>query len=96
MLNNQLLSLKTAINDSPATCLLDSGAAHNFLSADWCQTNGLKLDSTEHFSIHLADGQEVSSVGKVRCFMHFGATKTAFTFHVLQYDIPCILAILLL
>ena len=52
MLNNQLLSLKTVINDGSATCLLDSGATHNFLPADWCQANGLKLDSIEHFSIY--------------------------------------------
>ena len=55
ILNNQLLSLKTVINDSPATSLLDSGATHIFLSADWCKANGLKIDSTEHFSVCLAN-----------------------------------------
>ena len=64
MLNNQLLSLKTVFNDSPATCLLDNGATHIFLSADWCKANSLKVDSTEHFSVYLADGQEVSVYGK--------------------------------
>ena len=93
MLNNQLLSLKTVINDSPATCLLDSGATHNFLSADWCKANGLQFDSTEHFSVRLADGQEVSAVGKVKCFVDLGPMKTALTIHVLQCDIPCVLGI---
>ena len=65
MLKNKLLSLKTAINDGPATCLLDSGAAHNFLSVDWCQANGLEFDSTEHFSLYSADVQEVSAAGKL-------------------------------
>ena len=65
-LNNQMLSLKIVINDSLATCLLDSGATHSFFSADWCKTNGLKLDSTEHFSVRLADEQEVSAVRKIK------------------------------
>ena len=93
MLNNQLLSLKTVINDSPATCLLDSGATYNFLSADWCKANGLKFDSTEYFSIYLADRQEVSAVEKVKCFVDLGPMKTTLTFHVLQCDIPCVLGI---
>ena len=96
ILHNQLLSLKTVINDSLATCLLDSGATQNFLSADWCKVNNLKFDSTKHFGIHLADGQEVSSVGKVKCLVDLGPMKTALTFHVLQYDIPCVLGILFL
>ena len=91
MLNNQLLSLNTVINDSPATCLLDSGTTHNFLSADWCKVNCLKFDSTEHFSVCLADRQEVSAVGKVKCFVNLGPMKTALTFHVLQCDIPCVI-----
>ena len=57
MLNNQLLSLMTVINDSPATCLLDNYATHSFLSADWCQANGLKFDFSKHFSVYLADKQ---------------------------------------
>ena len=56
ILNNQLLSLRTVINDSPATCLLDNGVTHNFLASDWCQANGLLVNSTEHFSVYLADG----------------------------------------
>ena len=90
MLNNQLLSLKTVINDSPATCLLDSGATHNFLSVDWCKANGLKFDSTKHFYVYLADRQEVSAVIKVKFFVDLGPMKTALTFHVLECDIPCI------
>ena len=90
MLNNQLLSLKTVINDSPATCLLDSGATHNFLSADWCKANSLKFDSTEHFSVYLADEKKVSAMGKVKHFVDLGPMKTALIFYVLQYDIPCI------
>ena len=93
ILNNQLLSLKTIINDSPATFLLDSGATHNFLSADWSKANGLKVDSTEQFSIYLADRQEVSAVGKIKCFVDLGPMKTALTFHVLQCDILCVLVI---
>ena len=92
-LNNQLLSLKTIVNDSPATCLLDSGATHNFLSADWCQANGLKSVSTEHFSLHLVDRQEVSAVGKAKCFADLGPIKTFLTFQVLHYNIPCFLGI---
>ena len=80
ILDKQLLSLKTVINDSPATCLLDSGATHNFFSADWCKANGLKVDSTEHFSVYLVDGQEVSAVGKAKCFVDLGPMKTALTF----------------
>ena len=83
MLNNQLLSLKTVINDSPAICLLDSGATHNLLSAGWCKVNGLKLNFTEHFSICLADRQVVSTVGKVKCFVDLGPMKTALIFHML-------------
>ena len=94
MLNNQLISLKTVNYDSPATCLLDSGVAHNFLSADWCQANGLKFDSAEHFGVYLADRQEVSAVGKVKCFLGLGHMKTAVAFYVLQCDIPCVLGIL--
>ena len=93
MLNNQLLSLKTVINDSPATCLLDSGATLKFLSADWCKANSLKLDSTEHFSVYLVDVQEVPTVGKVKCFVDLGPMKTALTFYMLQCDIPCVLGI---
>ena len=93
MLNNQLLSLKTVINDSPTTCLLDSSATHSFLSADWCKTNGLKFDSTEHFSVHLADRQKVSAVGKIKGFVDLSLMKTSLTFHVLQCDIPCVLGI---
>ena len=55
MLNNQLLSLKTIINDSPGNCLLDRGVTDNFLSTDCCQANSLKSDSTKHFSVCLAD-----------------------------------------
>ena len=80
MLNNQLLSLKTVINDSPATFLLDSGATHNFLSADWCKANGLKFDSTEHFSVHLADRQEVSAVGKVKVLCGFKPYENCINF----------------
>ena len=95
MLNNQLLSLKTIINDSPATCLLDSGAIYNFLSADWCKANGLKFDFMEHFSVCLVDRQEVSAVENVKCFVYLGHMKTALiTFHMLQCDIPCVLGIL--
>ena len=61
-----------------------------FLSADWSKANGLKFDSTKHFSIHLVDKQEVSAVGKVKCFVDLGPMKSAITFHVLQCDIPCI------
>ena len=93
MLNNQLLSLKTVINDCPATCLLDSGATHKFLSADWCKVNGLKFDSTEHFSVCLANRQEVSAEEKVKCFVDLGPMKTVLTFHMLQCDIPCVLGI---
>ena len=93
MLSNQLLSLELMINDSSATCLLDSGASHNFLSLDWCQANGLRWDSAEQFGVHLADGQEVPAVGKVKCFVDLGPMKTALTFHVLQCDIPCVLGI---
>ena len=93
MPNNQLLSFKTVINDSPAICFLDSGATHNFLSADWCKANSLKVDSNELFSVHLADGQEVSAVGKVKCFVDLGPINTALTIHVLQCDIPCVLGI---
>ena len=96
LLNNQLLSLKTIINDSPAICLLDSGATHSFLSADWCQANGLKFDSTKHFSVYLADEQEISAVGKVKCFVDLGPIKTALTFHMIQCNILCILGILFL
>ena len=93
MLNNQLLSLKTVINNSPATYLSGSCATHNFFSADWCKANGLKFDSTEHLSVRLADRQEVSAVGKFNCFEDLGPMKTAFTFHMLQCDILCVLGI---
>ena len=93
MLNNQLLSLNTVINDSPANCLLYSGAIHNFLSADWCQANGSEFNSTKHFSVYLADEQEVSSVGKVKCFVDLGPMKTALSFYVLRCDILCVLRI---
>ena len=93
MLNNQLLSLKTVINDNPATCLLDSGATHNFLSADWYKANGLKFDSTEHFSVYLAFGQEVTAVRKFKCFVDLDPIKTALAFYVLQCDIPRVLGI---
>ena len=43
ILHNQLLSLKSVINDSPATRLLNSGETHNSLSEDWCQAIGLNL-----------------------------------------------------
>ena len=93
MLNNQLLSLKTVINNSTATCLLDSGETQDFLSADCCQANSLEFNSTEHFSIYLADKQEVSAVGKVKCFVYLGPMRTVLTFHVLQCDISCVLVI---
>ena len=93
MLKNQLFRLKTVIIDSLATCLFDSDATHNFLSADWCQLNGLKIDSTEHLSVCLADRQKVSTVGKLKCFVDLGSIKTALTLHMLQHDIPCILGI---
>ena len=93
MLSNQLLSLKTIINDIPATCLLDSGATHNFLSADWCQANDLKFDSIEYFSIHLPDRKEVSPVGKVKSFVDLSPMKTVLSFYMLQCNIPCVWAI---
>ena len=93
VLNNQMLSLKTVINDCPATCLLDSGATHTFWSIDWCKACGLKVDSIEYFSIHLSDEQKVSDEGKVKCFVDLGPMKTTLTFHVLQCDILCVLGI---
>ena len=93
ILNNQLLSLKTLTNDSPAIFLLDSSTTHNFLSADWCQDNGLKLDSTGHIAVYLADRKKVSAVGKAKCFVDLGPIKTVLTFHMLQCDIPCVLGI---
>ena len=60
------------------------------------KANSLKLNSTEHFSIYLADEQEVSAVGKVKCFVDLGPMKTALAFHVLQCDFPCVLGILFL
>jgi len=93
MLSNQLLSLDTTIGDRQATCLLDSGASHNFLSADWCQVGGLVYESSKHFDVRLADGQEVPAIGKIRCLVDLGPMKTALTFHVLQCDIPCVLGI---
>ena len=65
MLKNQLLSLKTLVNDIPTTCLLDCGATHNFLSVDWYQANGLKFNSNEHFGVYSSDRQEVSAVEKL-------------------------------
>ena len=32
-------------------------------------------------------------MGKVKCFMDLGPIKTALTFRVLQYNIPCVLGI---
>ena len=91
MMNNQILRIKIVIYDSLETCLLDSSAIYNFLWADWCQTNGLKIDSTEHLSVYLADGQEVSAVGKLKCSVDLGPIKTGLTFHLQQCDIPCVL-----
>ena len=57
-----------------------------FLSADWCRANGLKFDSTEHFSIYLADGQEISAMGEVKCFVDLGPIKTEYYRMVLGYN----------
>ena len=91
MLNNQLLSLKIVINNSPAICFLDIGATYSFLLADWCQANSLEFDSTEYFIVYLADGQGVSAVKNIKFIVDLGPKKTVLTFSMLQCDIPYVL-----
>ena len=92
-LHNQLITLKTTIFGKLAECLLDSGALHNFLALDWCQKNKLKVKNGKTFGVWLADGLEVPAVGKVRCFVDLGPMKTAQTFYMLDWNVPCVLGI---
>ena len=52
-------------DDHPATCLVDSGATHNFVSQSWVETNGLKLfEGPNVLSIALADGRRLIAAEK--------------------------------
>ena len=88
-----MLYLFTAESLSPT---LYSGALHELFSVNWCEQNGLKHEQGKWFSVLLADGQEVSAVGKLRCLVYLGPIKTVLTFHVLYCNVPCILGLLVL
>ena len=60
--------------------LLDSGASNNFFYVNWCDQNGLEYKWGKWFSIQLADGQEVHSVGKLCCLIDLGLMIAALTF----------------
>ena len=93
VLNESLLTLRTLVDGKFADCLLDSGALHNFLSVNWCESNGLEYEKGKWFSVQLADGQEVPAVGKLCCLVDLGPMKTVLTFYILDCNVPCVLGL---
>ena len=91
--NELLLMLRTLVDGKFADCLLDSGALHNFLSVNWCESNGLEYKQGKWFSVQLADGQEVPAGGKLYCLVDLGPMKTVLTFYILDCNVPCVLGL---
>lgn len=72
--------------------MLDSGASCNFVSLDLVRTLGLSVNIIDKYSVRLADGKMLSTVGKVVLHVKFaGGLKYASTFYVLDCNVPLIL-----
>ena len=72
--------------------MLDSGASCNFVSLDLVRTLGLSVSKIDKYSVRLADGKMLSTVGKVVLHVKFsGGLKYASTFYVMDCNVPLIL-----
>jgi hypothetical protein len=72
--------------------MLDSGASCNFVSLSLVRTLGLSYDVVDKYSVRLANGGMLSTVGKVVMNVKFaGGFRYASTFFVLDCDVPLIL-----
>ena len=91
VLNESLLKLQTLVDGKSTSCLLDSGALHNFFSINWCKQNDLEYEHSKWFNVQLEDGHEVPAVGKLCCLVDLGLMKTVLTFYILGCNVPCVL-----
>jgi hypothetical protein len=72
--------------------MLDSGASCNFVSLDLVRTLGLSVSKVDKYSVRLADGKMLNTVGKVVLNIKFaGGLRYASTFFVMDCNVPLIL-----
>lgn len=72
--------------------MLDCGASCNFVSLDLVRTLGLSVSKIDKYSVRLADGKMLNTVGKVTMNIKFaGGLKYASAFYVMECDVPLIL-----
>jgi hypothetical protein len=79
----KLLILKGTISNQDAIIMIDSGASRNFLSIDFVQKNGIRIDTSCKDVIRLADGHNISGEGTARSLrFHVGPYTTRTDFSV--------------
>ena len=55
-----LVVLRGTVNDKPVSCLVDSGATHNFLSLNWTARTGCVTSPLpDKLHVNLADGRKM-------------------------------------
>jgi hypothetical protein len=71
--------------------MLDSGASCNFISLDLIRTLGLSCNVVNKYSVRLANGGMLSTVGEAVLNVKFGGFRYVGTFYILDCNVPLIL-----
>ncbi len=89
--SSDLLGVNGQLANRKQQFLLDSGASCNFVSQDLLHKLGLDYDLCISQNVRLADGQQLSTRGKLVLRCQLGPLTYLGTFYVLQARVPLIL-----
>lgn len=62
---DHLLMLKGIVKGQEVMCMVDSGAAHNFLDEDFVVKEGLQIEDFSIFNVMLVDGSKISCTRRI-------------------------------
>ena len=69
---HDLLITKLRVGNTIATCLIDSGTTHNFITENWVEkAKPTTMKSSEQIAITLADGRDLVLKQRTTCVLSF-------------------------
>lgn len=83
--------MQGVVDGQQCVFLLDSGASSNFMSLQFAEQFGLSRVGMQPYSVRLANGKVVQTIGEVQLSVLFGSVLYLGTFHVLDCPVPLIL-----